>query len=130
MSGSMAHPTLIRRAEAAGIAASYMDWHDQQVEVSDETLIAILDALDSAPGASAEPGGNGPGRACGRLGPEGAGGRLGPEGADAFPRPRVPSSRSCGFTLPLYSLRSRPPWRPRALLHPPDLPAPPPPHPA
>ncbi len=106
----MAHPTLIRRAEAAGIAASYMDWHDQQVEVSDETLIAILDALDSAPGASAEPGENGPGRAGGRLGPEGAGGRLGPAGADAFARPRVPSSRSWGFTVQLYSLRSRRSW--------------------
>src|SRR5258708_10380544 len=107
MSGSMAPPTLIRRAEAAGIAASYMDWHDQQVEVSDETLIAILDALDSAPGASAEPGGNGPGRAGGRLGPEGARGRLGPEGPDPFARPRVPSSRSCGLTVPLHPLPPR-----------------------
>ena len=97
----MAHPTLIRRAEAAGIAASYMDWHDQQVEVSDETLIAILDALDSVPGASAEPAGNGPGH---------AGGRLGPEGAGAFARPRVPSGRSWGFTVQLYSLRSRRSW--------------------
>src|SRR5260370_40475576 len=84
-----------------------MDWPDQEVEVSDETLSAILDALDSAPGASAEPGENGPGRAGGRLGPEGAGGRLGPAGADAFARPRVPSSRSWGFTVQLYSLRSR-----------------------
>src|SRR5258708_30383784 len=87
-----------------------MAWHDQQVEVSDETLIAILDALDSAPGASAEPGENGPGRAGGRLGPEGAGGRLGPAGADAFARPRVPSSRSWGFTVQLYSLRSPRAW--------------------
>src|SRR5258708_36230648 len=97
-----------------------MAWHDQQVEVSDETLIAILDALDSAPGASAEPGENGPGRAGGRLGPEGAGGRLGPAGADAFARPRVPSSRSWGVTVQLYSLRSRRSWGPGDLRDPAD----------
>jgi 4-alpha-glucanotransferase len=88
----MADPTLIRRAEAAGIAPGYLDWRGQQVEVSDETLIAILDALDIAPAAAAEAAGTGP------------------EGAGAFGRPRVPDGRSWGFTVQLYSLRSRRSW--------------------
>jgi 4-alpha-glucanotransferase len=95
----MAETTLIRRAEAAGIAPSYEDWRGQRVEVSPETLAAILDALDAAPDGSAEAGGNGPDAAEGRPGPEGA-----------RARPRVPRGRSWGFTVQLYSLRSRRSW--------------------
>jgi 4-alpha-glucanotransferase len=91
---------LIRRAEAAGIAPSYLDWREQRVEVSGETLAAILDALDSVPGASAD---------AGRSRPRGAAGRLGAEDPGAA-RPRVPGDRSWGFTVQLYSLRSRRSW--------------------
>src|ERR1700684_3278873 len=45
----MADPTLIQRAEAAGIAPEFRDWRGQQVAVSEQTLTAILDALDSVP---------------------------------------------------------------------------------
>src|SRR6202035_3272315 len=57
-SWSMTDRTLIRRAEAAGIAPRYLDWRGQQVEVSAETLAAILGALYSVPGASAGAGGS------------------------------------------------------------------------
>jgi 4-alpha-glucanotransferase len=83
---------LIRRAEAAGIAPRYRDWRDQDVEVSAETLTAILDALDSVPGAA------GPGR-----GEE-------PGGPGGLARPRIPDRRSWGFTVQLYSVRSRESW--------------------
>ncbi len=96
----MADLTLIRRAEAAGIAPSYLDWREQRVEVSGETLAAILDALDSVPGASADAGGSRPCGVAGRPGAED------PRTA----RPRVPGDRSWGFTVQLYSLRSRRSW--------------------
>jgi 4-alpha-glucanotransferase len=85
----MADPTLVRRAEAAGIAPEYLDARGQQARVSARTLVAILDALDSAPG-SAQAAADGP------------------ERPDA--RPRVPDRRSWGFTVQLYSLRSRGSW--------------------
>src|SRR5260221_3159625 len=97
----MVVPTLTRRAEAAGIAPRYMDWSGQQVEVSAETLTAILDALDNVPGASQEPA---PGR------PRHAEAPAGPDGADADARPRVPGRRSWGFAVQLYSVRSRRSW--------------------
>src|SRR5260221_722598 len=105
----MVVPTLTRRAEAAGIAPRYMDWSGQQVEVSAETLIAILDALDNVPGASQEPA---PSR------PRHAEEPAGPDGGDADARPRVPGRRSWGFAVQLYSVRSRRSWGPR---DPPDL---------
>jgi 4-alpha-glucanotransferase len=91
----MADPTLVRRAEAAGIAPWYVDSRGQQVEVSGETLIAILDALDV-------PAGSGPPRPAAPEGLEGASGAPG--------RPRLPAGRSWGFTVQLYSLRSRRSW--------------------
>ena len=97
----MVVPTLTRRAEAAGIAPRYRDWRGQQVEVSAETLTAILDALDNVPGASQEPA---PGR------PRHAEEPAGPDGADADARPRVPGRRSWGFAVQLYSVRSRRSW--------------------
>ena len=36
---------LIRRAEAHGVAVSYRNWRGHHVEVPDETLAAVLDAL-------------------------------------------------------------------------------------
>ena len=88
----MTDPDLIRRAEAAGIAASYLDWREQRVEVSDETLAAILAALDSVPGVAGEASDTG-----------------GPGDAGA-PRPRAPAGRSWGLTVQLYSVRSRGSW--------------------
>src|SRR5260370_10278487 len=124
----MTDRTLSRRAEAAGIAPRYRDWRGQQVEVSAETLAAILEALDSVPGAAGEAGGSaaergggrpGEERAAGRPGEEGPGGRPGEQGAGGRPasqepgasaRPRIPVGRSWGFTVQLYSLRSRRSW--------------------
>ena len=88
----MADPVLTRRAEAAGIAPSYVDSRGRRVEVSGETLTAILAALDSVPGGAAEAAGNGR------------------EGAGAGARPPVPGDRSWGFTVQLYSARSRRSW--------------------
>jgi 4-alpha-glucanotransferase len=88
----MTDPELIRRAEAAGIAPWYLDWREQRVEVSDETLAAILAALDSAP----------------EIGGEGAPGAV--TGDAGAPRPRVPAGRSWGLTVQLYSVRSRASW--------------------
>ena len=88
----MADPALTRRAEAAGIAPSYVDSRGQRVEVSGETLTAILAALDSVPGGAAEAAGNGR------------------EAAGARARPPVPGDRSWGFTVQLYSVRSRRCW--------------------
>jgi len=86
----MADPTLARRAEAAGIAPVYLASGGQQVRVSDETLAAILDALDRAPGPAAPP--------------------PAPPGDAAAARPPGPDGRSWGFTVQLYSLRSRRSW--------------------
>jgi 4-alpha-glucanotransferase len=110
---TMTDPELIRRAEAAGIEPCYLDWREQQVEVGDETLAAILAALDSVP----EPAGrvrvggarDGAEPEQGRNGADGADAAAG-QGTDVPARPRVPESRSWGFTVQLYSLRSRRSW--------------------
>ena len=79
-----------RRAAARGVATSYQDWQGQQVEVPQATLEAILAALGD------EPAGPGPGQPAGQHGP----GPVAP----------VPGSRSWGFSVQLYSLRSRQSW--------------------
>ena len=79
-----------RRAAARGIATSYRDWHGRQVEVGQQTLDAILNALG-----------------------EGAGpGEPRREETAATPGPPAPEplSRSWGFAVQLYSLRSRQSW--------------------
>ena len=77
---------LIRRAEERGVAVSYRNWRGREVAVSDETLAAILAALgDYRPAAAAED----------RV--------VGP----AAPWPR---RRAWGFTVQLYSVRSRESW--------------------
>ena len=71
-----------------GINVTYSDWTGREVTVSDETLTAILDAIGDGP----EP------------------------AATAVPRDiehasaPVPAKRSWGFTVQLYSLRSRDSW--------------------
>jgi 4-alpha-glucanotransferase len=100
----MTDPELIKRAEAAGIAPWYLDWREERVEVSDETLAAILAALDSVPEAV-------PGAASAAVPARGQApaGQPGDDAAGA-PRPRIPAGRSWGFTVQLYSLRSRRSW--------------------
>ncbi len=78
-----------RRAAAHGVATSYRDWHGQQVQVADDTLEVIVHALDSA----------GPSRR-----PRTQRSRPGPVLAD------TPDTRSWGFSVQLYSVRSRQSW--------------------
>jgi 4-alpha-glucanotransferase len=81
---------LRREAQAHGVATSYRDWRGQRAEVGEETLRAVLAALgDAMPGQALRP----------------LGAHLG--------RPRAapqPVGRSWGFTVQLYSLRSRRSW--------------------
>jgi 4-alpha-glucanotransferase len=79
-----AREELIRRAEACGVAVSYRDWRGRAVEVSDETLAAVLEAMG-------EP-------------PRPAGVRL------AGARAPFPRRRSWGFAVQLYSVRSGGSW--------------------
>jgi 4-alpha-glucanotransferase len=90
----MTDPELIRRAEALGVAASYTDWRKQRVRTDPDVLAAILGALgpDAAP---AEPSAPGSGQ---------------PPGAGTRSRPRIPKRRCWGFTVQLYSVRSRRSW--------------------
>jgi len=79
-----------RRAAELGVSVSYWDWQGHEVTVPDETLRAIVTALESVPAADGDPAGVG-----------------GPAAEAVAP---VPSERSWGFTLQLYSLRSRRSW--------------------
>jgi 4-alpha-glucanotransferase len=82
-----ARAELIRRAQEHGVAVSYHDWRGRPVDVSDETLAAVLDTL-----------GNGrPYPAAGGYEVRGA-------------RAPFPQSRSWGFAVQLYSARSRGSW--------------------
>jgi 4-alpha-glucanotransferase len=87
----MTDAELIRRAQAAGVSASYLDWRKKRVQVPADTLTAILDALGESP----EP----PGPAA-------------PTGAEDSPvaLPRCPAARTWGLTVQLYSVRSRQSW--------------------
>jgi 4-alpha-glucanotransferase len=77
---------LRRRATELGVAVSYVNDHGRAAAVPDETLAAILDVLHDAPPPVAAPPGPAP---------------------LAAP---VPSGRSWGFAVQLYSLRSRDSW--------------------
>jgi 4-alpha-glucanotransferase len=91
-------PELIRQAEAAGIAPWYRNSRGDRVEVSEETLLAILKALDEVPG---EPAGR-PGRARSQ--------RPGPSAPAVTSRLRQLEGQSWGFAVQLYSLRSAASW--------------------
>src|SRR5712692_1945400 len=82
---------LTRRAQAHGVAVSYQNWRGRLVEVPDETLAAVLDALCSL-------GGNDPPQ----ISTAG--------GAPRPPVPPWPARRSWGFAAQLYSVRSRASW--------------------
>ncbi len=77
---------LTRRAQAHGVAVSYQNWRGRHVEVPDETLAAVLGALgDYEPPAASS-------------------------GAGVTVRAPWPARRSWGFTVQLYSVRSRASW--------------------
>jgi 4-alpha-glucanotransferase len=85
---------LWREAGAHGVATSYRDWHGRRAEVGEETLRAVLAAMGEAP-------------------PPNAGAPARRPLAAYLSRPRaapLPSGRSWGFTIQLYSLRSRRSW--------------------
>src|SRR5580692_3687731 len=46
-----ARAELTRRAQAHGVAVSYTDWQGRVIEVTDDTLAAVLGALDDDGGA-------------------------------------------------------------------------------
>jgi 4-alpha-glucanotransferase len=77
---------LRQRAAELGVSVSYWDWQRRDVIVSDETLRAIVMALEEVPLAAGH----------------------GPIAPDAVAP--VPTERSWGFTVQLYSLRSRGSW--------------------
>jgi hypothetical protein len=98
----MTSAQLRRRAEARGVTTVYRDWQDRKIQVSDKTLEAVLAVLGSAPPPS-------------RVRPGAAASRLsGPLAAPWHPadHPAAPSGPQSGwgFTVQLYSVRSRQSW--------------------
>jgi 4-alpha-glucanotransferase len=93
---------LRRRAEARGVTTAYRDWQGRKVQVSDQTLGAVLAVLGSAP----LPARARPGAATGRL--------AAPLAAPWHPgdHPAAPAGprSGWGFTVQLYSVRSRLSW--------------------
>ena len=80
----MSNRELRERAAALGMAASFWDWQGVERQVPDKTLSAIMSVIESAPAVAS------------------------PAAApDVIP---VPEKRSWGFTVQLYSLRSRGSW--------------------
>lgn len=81
---------LTRRAQALGVAVSYLNWRGRLVEVPDETLAAVLSALgdDEPPAGSSQ------------SEVRALGGAVAP----------FPARRSWGFAVQLYSVRSRASW--------------------
>jgi 4-alpha-glucanotransferase len=81
---------LRRRAAELGVSVSYWDWQGHEVIVSDETLAAIVAALETVPTETVPPA---------------AGAHRAPDAVAP-----VPAGRSWGFAVQLYSLRSRGSW--------------------
>ncbi len=111
---------LIRRAEAAGIAPAYENWRHERVEVPIETLEALLAALDRADAKACAGGGAGVGAGVGvgvgvGVGAEDPAGVDGTAGERQHRQvltgiPALPAHKTWGFTVQLYSLRSRESW--------------------
>jgi 4-alpha-glucanotransferase len=138
--GGVTDPELRSRARNAGIATEYYDWQGHEVEVPAETLAAILEVLAQPPAlvgsdvlqpelGGPELGGpelGGPELGGPELGgPELGGPELGgpelrePRPAESEPgqplpldpvRLALPAGRDWGFTVQLYSIRSRDSW--------------------
>lgn len=90
----MTDAELIRRADEAGVLVSYQDWRDRRVRVPDATLAAILDALAES----------------GQIDDSVIGHAQATEPRQAPRLPHVPAERQWGFSIQLYSLRSRQSW--------------------
>jgi 4-alpha-glucanotransferase len=95
---------LRRRAEAQGVTTAYRDWRGRRVQVSDQTLAAVLDVL--GPELSPPDSGRGTGRPA--APPAGAWPSRGHPSGDPVAPAR--SRRGWGFTVQLYSVRSRQSW--------------------
>jgi 4-alpha-glucanotransferase len=91
---------LRRRAEARGVTTAYRDWQGRRIQVGDETLRAVLAALGSAP----PPAHPRTGVSGGRPAVAAPWHPADHPAAPAVPRP------SWGFTVQLYSVRSRLSW--------------------
>jgi 4-alpha-glucanotransferase len=91
---------LVSRAEALGVSASYLNWRRERVDVSADTLHAIIEALGDLPGRDRRV--TGP-RPAGQSRDATPGGR--PPGS-----PRIPRTRRWGLCAQLYSVRSRRSW--------------------
>src|SRR5690242_8132403 len=89
---AMTDSELISRAEALGISASYVNWRRERVDVPAETLRAIVDTLGQPPGHA--------------IGADASTS----EQASAHQLPDEPRRRAWGFTVQLYSVRSRRSW--------------------
>jgi 4-alpha-glucanotransferase len=98
----MTDRALIRRARALGIATSYLDWRKRTVRVPQKTLAAIIDALGDSP--LPEP------PASGAAAPSSAAVVTPDAGPAATALPALPERRCWGFTVQLYSVRSRRSW--------------------
>ena len=109
----MRDPEIIRRAEAAGIAPAYENWRHERVEVPIETLEALLAALDRADAKAGDDAKAADDAKAGADGGTGAGERAGTGGAHRQVLtgvPDLPAHKTWGFTVQLYSLRSRESW--------------------
>jgi 4-alpha-glucanotransferase len=85
-------PELVQRARNAGVSREYINWRGQRVEVPAETLAAILAVLEQP-----------------QLEPSEIEASLG-VGVVSPPRLSVPAERQWGFTVQLYSVRSKESW--------------------
>jgi 4-alpha-glucanotransferase len=104
----MPDPEITRRAAAAGIASSYENWRHERVEVPVETLEALLAALDRAGALASRADTPGQAGTPGRAGTAGRAGNAGPASLTGIPD--LPPDKTWGFTVQLYSLRSRRSW--------------------
>jgi len=93
---------LRERAAAMGVSVSYWDWRGQETIVPDETLEAILAVLTDETSAGRP--GSPPATRADRTQPP----ATRPDRTRAVAP--VPDRRSWGFTVQLYSLRSRSSW--------------------
>jgi 4-alpha-glucanotransferase len=98
----MDHDHLVRQAHSHGVAVSFTDGLGHEVDVGDDTLTAILTALDAG-----HPPGAGP---AGQSRDEPYGIPAEPGEQEAAPAAPKPSQRAWGFTVQLYALRSRASW--------------------
>jgi 4-alpha-glucanotransferase len=93
---------LRRRATELGVSVSYWDWQGREVTVPDETLRAIVAALEAVPLIASE--------AAVAGGPDADADAVALDAVTLDAVAPVPSERSWGFTVQLYSVRSRRSW--------------------